>query len=431
MHNAMRRTAAIKHRTSAVLSGSLWGWRVGVLKGGNPISAQERKAGENREVRSHQYMSPTSSRKFSSGQIALFMLTVLPVLTVAVIWATDWGTLWINQTSIQKAADGAALAGANYLPVSPSTAHQTAINYATANLENCPAIAGGTSCPGANADGSNPVLDPQDATVSAVVSGDQMSITVTVTKQVRVFLAPFLTASSSSQPNNGNSNSSSGSLQTYKTVTATSTASLRSILSARGMLPMGIDYDSLTQVGYSAGQTYALTEGQLGQQTGLSSTSVVWYALSYPGEIINDTYTLINDVTSGFPQLVTVGEAVYGDSLASASIVQQQVQQRIILGASVDPSGTALDHTLLDPRAVTIPVVSATTASGGDTLGTGQLQQSGAVKGFAKVWLNGTNVNGEIDVTFINQVSPNSVPIVPEQNLAVADFGVYQPVLVQ
>lgn len=372
-------------------------------------------------------MPPIATRKFSSGQIAFFMVAVLPVLTVMAIWVTDWGTLWMNQASIQKAADGAALAGANFLPTSPDTARQMAMSYATANLENCPALAGGTSCPGANADGSYPVLDSKNATVKPTVSGDQLSITVTITKQVPVFLGPFLSPLSG---DSSGGNSSSSSLQSYKTVTATSTASLRSIVAAHGLLPMGIDYNTLNQVGYQTGQTYALTEGQLQQQSPVNSTSVVWYALTYPGETLNDAFTLISDVNNGYPQLVSVGQAVYGDNLASASVVQQQVQQRVLLGASVDPGGTPLDHTLLDPRAVTIPVVSASN-SGGDTLSINQLQQTGTINGFAKVWLDGTSANGEIDVTFINQVSPNSVPFAPQQNLAVADFGVYSPVLVQ
>lgn len=62
----------------------------------------------------------------SSGQVMVLYAGVIAVLLGAVGLCTDVGLMYFNWQQLQKAADAAALAGANYLPKDPSTAVSTA-----------------------------------------------------------------------------------------------------------------------------------------------------------------------------------------------------------------------------------------------------------------------------------------------------------------
>jgi Flp pilus assembly protein TadG len=60
------------------------------------------------------------------GQVMVLYAGIVAVLLAAVGLCTDVGIMYVNWEQLQKAADAAALAGANYLPADPSTAVSTA-----------------------------------------------------------------------------------------------------------------------------------------------------------------------------------------------------------------------------------------------------------------------------------------------------------------
>lgn len=154
-------------------------------------------------------MRPKTAPKSAKSRAGIVTAATVAVLTVAAIGAANWGAQRVYRQSVQQAADSAALAGASYLPANPALAEQTAVRYATANLENCPAIAGGASCPGAAYLNQGAI---SRNLVKTTLSPDHQMLTVKVAEQVRVLVLPFL------------GNVLADGVQGYRTVTATSTA---------------------------------------------------------------------------------------------------------------------------------------------------------------------------------------------------------------
>jgi hypothetical protein len=78
------------------------------------------------------------------GQVAVLYVGVLAVLLGAVGLCTDVGLMYLNWQQLQKAADAAVLAGANYLPGDSSTAVSTATTLAENNSVKAAEIVSGT-----------------------------------------------------------------------------------------------------------------------------------------------------------------------------------------------------------------------------------------------------------------------------------------------
>jgi hypothetical protein len=69
------------------------------------------------------------------GQVMVLYAGVLAVLLGAIGLCTDVGIMYMNWQQLQKAADAAALAGANYLPGDSTTAISTATNWPVNNFQ--------------------------------------------------------------------------------------------------------------------------------------------------------------------------------------------------------------------------------------------------------------------------------------------------------
>lgn len=69
------------------------------------------------------------------GQVMVLYAGVLAVLLGAIGLCTDVGIMYMNWQQLQKAADAAALAGANYLPSDSTTAISTATNWPVNNFQ--------------------------------------------------------------------------------------------------------------------------------------------------------------------------------------------------------------------------------------------------------------------------------------------------------
>src|SRR5207253_2812412 len=72
-------------------------------------------------------------RRWPRGQIAVvFTFSIVALLGIMAL-GTDLSVSYQQWAILQKAADAAALAGANYLPEQPALAQSTATNYAVLN----------------------------------------------------------------------------------------------------------------------------------------------------------------------------------------------------------------------------------------------------------------------------------------------------------
>src|SRR5258708_23633071 len=70
---------------------------------------------------------------YSKGQMFVLYLAAVPALLGAIALSTDVGIMYFNWASMQRAVDGAALAGSNYLPEDTSTAAAQATLVAALN----------------------------------------------------------------------------------------------------------------------------------------------------------------------------------------------------------------------------------------------------------------------------------------------------------
>lgn len=240
------------------------------------------------------------------GQIIVVLAVVLPALLGSMALATDIGLLYFNWQMLQKAADAGALAGANYLPLSPAQAVTNASNYAQAND-----IA------------ANEI-------VSITVSSNNTSLNIQLVRTVPYNFAVLLGL--------------------FKgTVAAQATAQIQTIGSTTGVTPIGIDY----RTQYSAGQTVNLMEGQVGPGN--------WGPLALGG---TGASTLANNIEYGYQGLVSNGDWVSTETGIEFGPVQTAFDYLISEGQSVDPGGTFANHTLTDPRVLIVPMVDYSSING-------------------------------------------------------------------
>ncbi|HVN29808.1 MAG TPA: pilus assembly protein TadG-related protein, partial [Candidatus Binataceae bacterium] len=106
--------------------------------------------------------------RFGRGQTVVIFALIIPFLLGAISFGTDVAVFYFNWMQLQKAADAAALAGANYLPDNPATAQSTAIAYAESNGIKASEI------------------------TATTVSADDLSISVTLQRTVPYYFARTL-----------------------------------------------------------------------------------------------------------------------------------------------------------------------------------------------------------------------------------------------
>src|ERR1700694_3168255 len=106
------------------------------------------------------------------GQMAVVMTLAIGALIGAMALSTDVGLLYYNWGLLQKAADCAVLAGANYLPSDPAGAILAANSFASQNG-----------------------IQPSEVS-STVVADDQMSLTIRLARTVPYYFAQVVGLSS-------------------------------------------------------------------------------------------------------------------------------------------------------------------------------------------------------------------------------------------
>jgi Flp pilus assembly protein TadG len=304
----------------------------------------------------------------SKGQIAVIFALTSVALTGAISLGTDVGVLYYNWAQLQKAADSAALAGANYLPDNPSQATAAASQLARTNGLQSAEI------------------------ISNTVSPDNLSITITTKRTVPYYFArvlginygyvaaaatataqaPIRTVNATtpgSVPLGGTNNGNNG-------VTCSTTCSC-------GLIPIGLNSSTL----YSDGSPITLQQGQVGPGN--------WDLLALGGVGGNNLRT---NVANGYNGMITVGDWITTEPGKKVGPVDQGMQDRLTCAAASDPSGTSSSHAVTNARVMIMPVVDWQHQNGRNTV---------QVKAFATVWLDAYN-NGAITVHFISQVVANS-----------------------
>jgi Flp pilus assembly protein TadG len=302
-----------------------------------------------------------SSRRRSRAQVMVIMAVAIPILLAATAFGADLAIFYYNWAHLQQAADSAVLAGAAYLPADTSKAADTATEYALLN-------------------------GAQSSEISAPTFGaNNLSMSITLTRQVPYYFGRLLNLISSP-------------------VRASATATLVTPGSVTGVVPIGIQYST----SYTLGQSITLKQGGGPSAWGPGN----WGALALGG---TGASTYSANIQSGYPGTVSLGDTLQTETGSMTGPTQSGFDARISAGLSVDPSGTFSDHSLTDPRAVLVPMVDFTSASGSSEV---------PVMGFAELWLVSDDSNGDITAYFIRAVVPG---VQPAQ--AGSQYGTYMPVL--
>ncbi len=248
------------------------------------------------------------SSRYARGQVAVITTLILASLLGAVALGTDVALRYYNWVQLQKAADAAVLAGANYLPYDSADATTIAQNYATQNGVAASEI------------------------VFTTVAPDGMSITMLVSRSVPYFFARVL----------GLINAP---------VKAAATAGVQTNTEgARGLIPVGLPCAS-GNCNYSTGTKYQLKQGQQGPGN--------WAAIAL-GQSGAATYRTNMELgyVGTIPQKVTTEPGnVVGPT-------RQAINDRLSLAQAADPNGSWQNPSQYDPRLVVVPMVDFTNAQG-------------------------------------------------------------------
>ena len=238
----------------------------------------------------------------NSGQTVVLVALMLPVLLGAVALGTNVTIFYFNWLQLQKAADSAVLAGANFLPDNPSKANTAATQFAESNGVKASEI------------------------VSTTLGANDLSITMKVQRTVPFYLAQVLGLTSgpvaasataapqyppttvnastpAAVPPGGDNNGANG----------TTCGSIGSC----GLIPIGLDSNTV----YSDGENITLQQGQLGPGN--------WDLLALGGVGGNNLRTNIAD---GYNSMVSVGDWVTTEPGKKVGPVDQGFQDRLNSG---------------------------------------------------------------------------------------------------
>ena len=297
------------------------------------------------------------SRRASRGQSSILLAILLPSLVGTIALGVDISVFYFNWAKLQRAADAAALAGAAYLPDNTAGATSAANNYAALN-----SIAG-----------SEIVLNQ--------IAADNSSMTVEFSRNVPYYFAKVLGLSSGQ-------------------VVARATAGVQTAGAARGVIPIGIQYDTA----YAYGQ-------QLTLNTGVGPGNWDPLALGGSGAAVYG-----DNIVNGYQGLMHVGDMVPTETGVMAGPTRTSFNARIAAGVALYPSGTFSEHSLNDPRVVVAPMVDFAGINGKSEV---------PVNGFAVLWLSSVANSGQaITAYFIQQTVPGSEP-----GSGGSNFGAYRAVL--
>lgn len=247
-------------------------------------------------------------RKVLAGQrggILVFTAATVFVLTGMAALALDVGNLYLNRFQLVNAADAAALAGAQELPIRPQDAVAKAYDYAAFNKKT-----------GTAADVVQPVLSESDTV-----------ITVTIRRNVPLFFARIWGLRASA-------------------VEATAAAQVRNFSGGTGIVPFGIEKQELVY-----GQTYTL---KLGGGDGYNGN---FQALALGATGANNYR---DNVKYGYTGNINIGDWIPTETGNMSGPTAAGVSYRI----GLDPSATFSTIAEGSGRIITVPVIDSLLVSG-------------------------------------------------------------------
>ena len=360
---------------------------------------------------------------YARAQITVIFALAAATLVGVMALGADVGVLYYNWGQLQKAADAAALAGANSLPSDPTTATATAKSYAT----------------------KNGVLATEVITATPINSNSQMQVTVRRTvpysfARVLGLTNGIVAASATAAPPPGvctvNAGPSSpiscgGSDCTFAGNTVTAASCPKSIsggatgtpfpggcgtsTGANNVLPIAVD--SLTAAQWSQGKSYTLNRMDANNGNGpWIDAPGNWGFVQVCGNTSgNGGSGLRSAIAGGYYGELSIGNTLSTlPGVKNGPVVQglQGLQDRAP-GSSFTPTPATFNPS--DPRAVIIPMVSFAGCTGQCDL---------AITGFLAFYINqvdanSTNTNGvkgQVIGTFIAMVDPNSTASINAPN---------------
>ncbi|MGH7864008.1 MAG: hypothetical protein ACREQB_03390, partial [Candidatus Binataceae bacterium] len=242
----------------------------------------------------------------SKGQVGTTIAVSLAALVGVAALGTDVSVFYYHWSLLQKAADAAVLAGANFLPTNPDYARTTAHTYATQN-----GISGGEI-------------------IATNVAGDNLSIQIQVRRTVPYYFARVLGL-------------------TDAPVTVSARAGVLPVGKARGLVPIGIDY----RTDMTPYVTIVLKKDSVGPGN--------WQplALGAPG---GDRFR--ENIQYGYDGVVAINDYVATETGQLVGPTGQGINDRIAAGNSSNPGATSTDHPLTDPRIIQVPIVDFTAING-------------------------------------------------------------------
>ena len=307
--------------------------------------------------------------KFSRGQTFVIVALMVPALLASVALGTDVAVFYFNWVQLQKAADSAVLAGANYLPDNPTQAQTTANTLAQNNGVKASEI------------------------VSTIVAADNLSISIKLTRTVPYFLARAIGLTTGMV----STSATAGPQFPPSTVNASMPSQVPAggdnngangadcgTVGICGLLPIGLDSRTV----YTDGTQITLQQGQLAPGN--------WDLLALGGV---GGSNLRSNIADGFNSMLSVGDWVLTEPGKKVGPVDQGFQDRLDAAVTSDSSGTFSAHKLTNPRVMIMPVVDWQHIDG---------RSSVQVVAFASVWLDGYGSKGQLTVHFISQVIGNS-----------------------
>jgi Putative Flp pilus-assembly TadE/G-like len=261
----------------------------------------------------------------AGGQVMVLYVGVLAVLLGAIGLCTDVGIMYMNWQQLQKAADAAVLAGANYLPSDPSTAISTASAWPLNNSVLASEIASG------------PTVDPTNTQIS-----------ITLKRTVPYNFAQVLGMVSND-------------------VVVTATAQVQNLGGAGGNHLIPVGFACPTPPCTSVGENILLP-GEVAGPPGKSAVSPGnWGLLQFDdGQSYNGSHfksSLVNGYQGTAPILLGTNSGVSGAQSNTGNDVNKQTQpgltDRYNAGSLTLPLPspmTAADFA--DPRIIEIPMIS-------------------------------------------------------------------------
>jgi hypothetical protein len=102
---------------------------------------------------------------------------------------------------------------------------------------------------------------------------------------------------------------------------------------------------------------------------------------------------------SGYSGKLKIGDVLDTETGNVVGPTNQGIATRISNGQSEYPSGTFMDHQLDDPRILVVPIVDFSNINGSSQV---------PLKGFAVMWIAGSDQQGNLTCYFMHQSVPNA-----------------------